>query len=247
MPVQENFVIDLPDRTLHGTLFHPQETDEPSFPATLICISPDRPETEIDLVDELVLDLVSQEKAVVTYHARLDGTDATSKDDPWKLIVDDAAAVFRWMALHDRIDLTRLGLIGYGQGAVTASCLARRTDQVAGLCLIAPASDSALDPLGNGAETESRPSSESPHPIKDAAHFDRPTFILMAGADRDVPNSDSESYLQGLEYAEHQVRHLILARADHGFTAPSTRNMSIQCVLDFFNTMPALVTAESDL
>ncbi|MCZ6834895.1 MAG: hypothetical protein O7G85_03905, partial [Planctomycetota bacterium] len=69
----------------------------------------------------------------------------------------------------------------------------------------------------------------------------------VAGADKEVACSDFQSYLQGMENVEHQVRHLILARADHGFTAPPQQKLNIDRVVDFFSSMKALVSAESDL
>ena len=65
--------------------------------------------------------------------------------------VDDAAAVFHGLSVRDELDLNRIGILAHSVGGITASCLARRTDQIPRICLLAPIT--APDPVSrpNGA------------------------------------------------------------------------------------------------
>lgn len=247
MSTSESFKIELPGRSLLGTLHWSDADGDKPLAAALICVSPDDQESEVGLATDLTGALVDAGFAAAVYRAEAALMKTDSDDFSWSAAVDDASAVFRWLALHDRIDMSRLGVIGYGRGAVVASCLSRRSDQIAGLCLVAPCAQCTTGPDGSPDETTGKPETDSLRPIEDAAHFDRPTLVLVAGADLLVPMSDSQSYLSAMENVEHQVEHLIVARASHGFDDASVRRLCIQKVVGFFKHMPALVHAEPNL
>lgn len=248
MTMTETFEIELTGRTLLGTLHRPERTELEPLPALLICATPQAGDADASLVDALVETMVAGGWAVAVYAPHPIGEHESANGSVWIDAVDDASAAFRWLVLHERADLTRLGVVGHGGGAVIASCLARRTDQIAGLGLIAPCSkcrqiakdfnDAAPPGPGSGFE--------SLLPIEDASHFDRPTLVLIAGADRRVPFAESQAYLTALENAEHQVEHFIIARADHAFTDVSRRTLCLTQLLRFFREIPALSHAEAN-
>jgi len=241
----EHFDIVLSGRKLRGTTYWPARESGKLLPATLICISPDGLASEAGLTESLATALTEAGIAAVVYHAGPSRPTVGGDPTLWSHAVDDAAAVFRWVALHDKVDLGRLSLIGYGRGAVVASCLSRRSDQIAGVCLIAPCATYAAPP--NGDDEAARNGAADLHPIEDAAHFDRPTFVLIAGGDDIIPFTHSQAYLNAMENVEHQVRHLIITRADHGFTDERLRQLCVGQAIAFLKSLPALVHAEPNL
>jgi dienelactone hydrolase len=241
----EHFDIVLSGRKLRGTAYWPSRESGKLLPATLICISPDGLPSEAGLTEALATALTEAGVAAVVYHAGPSRPSVGGDPTLWKHAVDDAAAVFRWVALHDKVDLGHLALIGYGRGAVVASCLSRRSDQIAGVCLIAPSATYAAPP--NSDDEANRNGTAALHPIEDAAHFDRPTLVLIAGGDEIIPFPHSQAYLNAMENVEHQVRHLIVARADHGFADERLRQLCVAQVVDFLRSLPAVVHAEPHL
>lgn len=244
MSRHQTFEIELVDRTIMGTMSMPElQVQQPGIPGTLICHSPKLSEDESQLIDALVESLVGAGIAVVVYLTQRnnDSPIPTATQDA----VDDASAAFRWMALHESIDLSRLYMVGYAQGAVPASCLARRTDQLAGLCLLTPTPVfDALLSNGNG-EKQTQTTVNGPlTPIKDAAYFDRPTLILFAASDKVIPFAESCIYLNALEAMDHNVEHLIIARADHAFTGETARRLCLEKITRFFENAPAVIGAE---
>lgn len=239
----QTFEIELADRTIIGTMSMPElQVEQPRLPGTLICHSPKLSEDESQLIDALVQSLVGAGIAVVVYLTQRnnDSQIPTAHD-----AVDDASAAFRWLALHESIDLSRLYLVGYAQGAVPASCLSRRTDQLAGLCLLAPTPVfDAIESNGNE-EKQTLTTNNGPlTPIKDAAYFDRPTLVLFAASDKVIPFAESCIYLNALEAMDRNVEHLIIARADHAFTGESARRLCLEKITRFFENAPAVMSAE---
>lgn len=237
------FEIELVDRTIIGTMHMPElQVEEPDMPAALICHSPKLSEEESLLVDALVESLVGSGIAVVVYLTQRNNDSLIPTEHD---AVDDASAAFRWLALHENIDLHRLFLIGYAQGAVPASCLARRTDQLAGLCLLTPTPVfNTTKSNGNGAKQTLTTEKDPLTPIKDAAYFDRPTLIIFAGSDKVIPFAESCIYLNALEAIDHMVEHLIIARADHAFCDETARRLCLDKITRFFENSPAVMSAE---
>ena len=244
MSRHQTFEIELADRTIMGTMSMPElQAEQPAIPGTLICHSPKVSEDESQFIDALVESLVGAGIAAVVYIARSKNENQipTAHD-----AVDDASAAFRWLALHESIDLHRLYLIGYAQGAVPTSCLARRTDQLAGLCLLTPTPVfDATESNGNGAKQTLTTGNGPLTPIKDAAYFDRPTLILFAASDKVIPFTESCIYLNALEAMDHKVEHLIIARADHAFTGETARRLCLEKITRFFENAPAVIGAEN--
>ena len=233
MSRHQTFEIELVDRTIMGTMSMPElQVQQPGIPGTLICHSPKLSEDESLFINALVVYLTQRNN---------DSPIPTATQDA----VDDASAAFRWMALHESIDLSRLYMVGYAQGAVPASCLARRTDQLAGLCLLTPTPVfDALLSNGNG-EKQTQTTVNGPlTPIKDASYFDRPTLILFAASDKVIPFAESCIYLNALEAMDHNVEHLIIARADHAITGETARRLCLEKITRFFENAPAVIGAE---
>ena len=235
----QTFEIEMVDRTIMGTLYSPESPDKPHhLPGALICHHPKLSEEESLFIDAMVETLVEAGIAIVVYLARRNDDSAPLARDA----VDDASAAFRWLALHESIDLSRLFLLGYGQGAVPASCLARRTDQLAGFCLLAPTpSYMTKESNGNGEKQHQTPDAAPLTPVNDAAYFDRPTLILCAGADKIIPNAESCIFLNAMEATGHDLEHLIIARTDHAFVGESVRRLCLEKITQFFKNAPAVV------
>lgn len=245
MTLTECFEIELTGRTLLGTLHRPERNELGPLPALLICTAPKAGDADDSLVNALIETMIAGQMAVAVYASHPHGEGESVNGSGWNNAVDDASAAFRWLALHDEVDLTRLGVVGVGGSAVIASCLARRTDQIAGLGLIAPCSKCRGIAKAVVDDASPGPGSEALQPIEDVSHFDRPTLILIAGADTEVPFSESQAYLTALENAEHKVEHFIIARADHAFTDESRRTLCLTQLMRFFREIPALSHAEA--
>ena len=165
--------------------------------------------------------------------------------------IDAASAAFRWLALQEKIDLGRIGVLGFSLGAIVAACLAKRTDQIASLCLLAPTTpDDVLAHISSNGEGESAPllgvEQANKHyfadlknltPPQDAALHDRPTLILHGAADRAVPAEVSYEYSRAIELADHHVQHTLVALADHFFTEQPGRGVCLNHITRFFQSM----------
>lgn len=244
------FEIDLKSRLLKGDLHLPEESNQasPQLTAVLLCCPLEPEQDEKALLWVMTETLKKAGFAVVVFQTHPKpgsgpGSDGLSPLDA----VDDASAAFRWMALVKGIDMMRLGVVGYSSGAAVAACLARRSDQIAGLCLIAPKIDfsesSNGQAKGNGRESATASGNEL-LPVEDAAHFDRPTIVLIPAADRKIPPRDATKYIRSLENAKHEVKHLLITRADHTFETESARALVLKQVTGFFSGMPSMVYSD---
>ncbi len=162
--------------------------------------------------------------------------------------VDDVAAIFHGLALRDELDLNRLGVLGHSLGGIIAACLAKRTDQINRLCLLAPSTTGEVaarlvngspmelaarmggaevpDGFFNGIETLS--------PAEDIVAYDRPTLILHGAADRIVPPEVSATYSDAIQAAGHHVDRILVALGDHFFTNPLARAACLDRLTQFF-------------
>jgi pimeloyl-ACP methyl ester carboxylesterase len=166
-------------------------------------------------------------------------------------MIDEASAVLHWLMLRDELDLARVGVLGYSFGSIVAACLARRTDQIARLCLLAPVSAEALLSAAERSDGSALLKSlglegvaegfftdlGALDPMHSAAVHDRPTLILHGAADEDVPAEVSFAYSNAIELAGHQAQHTLVAHADHFFEDEPSRTACLAQVSEFFITM----------
>jgi pimeloyl-ACP methyl ester carboxylesterase len=162
--------------------------------------------------------------------------------------VDDAAAIFHGLALRKELDLHRIGVLGQGLGGIVVSCLARRTDQIARLCLLAPVTTGeVLSRLGTESEEELAQRLGAPvippgffdgldslTPAVDLVTHDRPTLIVHGAADRIVPPESSLAYRDAIASAGRQVEHVLVAMGDHVFSNVSARAACLKQLTSFF-------------
>ena len=164
--------------------------------------------------------------------------------------VDDAAAIFHGLSVRDELDLNRIGVLGHSVGGITASCLARRTDQIHRICLLAPITAhevaARLNGDGNGNDEAATQLGNSPvppgyfagldalRPTEDLTATDRPTLILHGAADRIAQPELSLAYRDAVAAAGHQVEHVLVGRGDHVFASPAARTACMEKVTRFF-------------
>ncbi len=253
MPRSEPFEIKIGGGAVHGTLYlPPEEAKEPPWPAVLICpgIHGQR-HVAADLFGDLAAGLCDAGLAGGVYEPRpIPAGPEVPDDHGVRRHVDDASAVFRWLALRPDLDLHRLGVVGFSLGAVVVSSLARRTDQIAGVCLVAPIrGDNAVARIaksnewaaGTGLDEVDADLLESlaeVEPSGDLAFYDRPTLIVNGAGDQLVTPEVSRTYLEGIERAGHQFERVVVARADHSFSAPAARSACVDQIVRFFARMP---------
>jgi len=249
--------IELKEGALRGRIHFP--ADPKPSPAVLLSRGVHVPNEDASgLFDDLARALTEAGIALVLYEPRcedliLDEFHAhTAVQD-----VEEGMAVLAWMARHVRIDSTRIGLIGYSLGAIAAATMARRTESISKICLLAPATAAYVAEhlvRSNGhpspIKSELLPASYVPSlagldSTRDLAFHDRPTLLLHGAADRLIAPDVSLQYLRALEAAGRLVEHTLVARADHVFSQPATRIACIAQLERFLSGMETRVAVSA--
>ncbi len=162
--------------------------------------------------------------------------------------VDDAAAIFHGLSVRDELDLNRIGVLGHSVGGITASCLARRTDQIHRICLLSPITAHEVASRHNGdangeAATQLGSNPVPPgyfdgidalRPTDDLTATDRPTLIMHGAADRIAQPELSLAYSDAIAAAGHQVEHVLVGSGDHVFANNAARTACMEKVTRFF-------------
>lgn len=249
----KQFTLDVNSQKVRGTLSLPDSNGSGNrCAAILLCDGLVVPDPFTDQLFEYLTDALHKAGiATLTFGP----CNQISSDKPTERLaveaIDAASAVFRWLALHEKIDIKRIGVLGFSLGGIVAACLAKRTDQIAKLCLLAPTTpDDVIAHLSSNSEGDSAPllgvEQASEHyftdlknlnPMQDAALHDRPTLILHGAADCAVPAEISYAYSLAIELAEHDVQHNLIALADHFFTQQPGRKLCLSHVTNFFESM----------
>lgn len=248
------FAVEISGSAISGKLHWPHLRDEAGPAAVvLLCngLLDTNKKTEV-LCARIIESLTQAGLAVAEYSARRSDLPVQSNHQhSTAQMIDDASAVFRWLMLRDELDLTRVGVLGYSFGAIVAACLARRTDQIARLCLLAPVPatvvlsaaqrtdrSALLTALGLEGVTEGFFTDLGTlDPMHDAAVHDRPTLILHGAADDDVRPELSFAYSDAIELADHEAQHTLVAHADHFFEDDPSRTACLAQVSEFFGAM----------
>ena len=243
--------LDVSGRTARVSLRLPERVNPPA-PVVLLC------ETqallghdESDTISEIATSLVVQGIAAATYEPSIADLTLAGADPSWaQHRVDEATAALQWVLEQETLDRHRVGVLGYGIGALIAAALAGRTDQISRLCLLGvPAIESAarlLNSNGEASDDADPPASflteslEELDPVAGALAFDRPTLIMHGAADANAPVDDGQPYLESSTTAggsnEH-VQQLIIPRADHAFADAGSRLAVLSHVHRFFADM----------
>ncbi len=248
------FAVEISGSAVSGRLHWPHEHDE-AVPVAVVLLCNGlldvNDKTEV-LCARIIESLTLAGLAVAEYSARRSDLPVQSnhKHSPAQMI-DDASAVLRWLMLRDELDLTRVGVLGYSFGAIIAACLARRTDQIARLCLLSPVSAEAVLSAAHRADQSALLTSlgldgvaedffsdlGTLDPMHSAAVHDRPTLILHGAADEEVPAELSFAYSNAIELADHEAQHTLVAHADHFFEDDPSRTACLVQVSEFFGAM----------
>ena len=247
MPRQEQFTIELDATPVRGRLDLPDKPNDGGLlGAVILCpglpavASPFR-----ELYTQLTDALVEAGLAVATL------TEGSMTSDGARLAVnavDDSAAIFHDLSVRDGLDLKRIGILGHSVGGITAACLAKRTDQVHKVCLLAPITAHEVTSRLNG-ETDDELATrlggervppgffdgfDTLRPTEALATYDRPTLIMHGAADRIAQPELSLAYRDAITSAGHQVEHVLVAMGDHCFANAAARSACLELVTRFF-------------
>jgi len=247
MPRREEFTVELDSTPVRGRLDLPDEQNcQGPLASVMLCTGlPAVGARTGELYDQLIDALVAAGLAVATI------TDGSISSPDAKLAVesvDDAAAVFHGLSVRDELDLNRISILAHSVGGITASCLARRTDQIHRICLLAPITahevasrlngdtDDALATRlgGDGVPSGYFDGIEALRPTEDLAVTDRPTLIMHGAADRVAQPELSLAYRDAVASAGHQVEHVLVGRGDHLFADSAARSACMEKVTQFF-------------
>ncbi|MHC4948354.1 MAG: alpha/beta hydrolase family protein [Planctomycetota bacterium] len=242
---RETFEVEVDGGAVRATYAPPADGGK-RHGAVLVCrgLGPFDDDATADLLDAIGVALRDAGVATAEFESRsatmiMEDFDAYTAQDS----VDEAVAMFRWLADRDDVDAASIGVLGFGLGGVTAAGLARRVEPLDRLALLAAAGGPAPAPDSNG-EPDSVPeafraSLEQMHPAEDVTFYPRPVLLIHGAADRAAPPAASHAYCRALEAADRPVEHLLVARADHHFEAADARDACIGRLARFFADMPA--------
>ncbi len=247
MARQEQFTIELDAAPVRGRLDLPDEPEDGGLlGAVMLC--PGLPAVDhetAELYARLTDTLVEAGLAVATL---TEGSTTSAGARLAVNAVDDSAAIFHDLSVRDGLDLNRIGILGHSLGGITASCLARRTDQVHRVCLLAPITAHEVTSRLNG-ETDDELAArlggervppgffdglDTLRPTEALATYDRPTLIMHGAADRVAQPELSLAYRDAISSAGHQVEHVLVALADHVFANAAARSACLELVTRFF-------------
>ncbi|MCP3903804.1 MAG: prolyl oligopeptidase family serine peptidase [Planctomycetes bacterium] len=243
MSLQETFEIEVGAGVVRGTLRAPAR--EEAVTAVLLCGDP--PGTALEhepLLAELAERLVDAGLAAARFGAREDDPAALDRADT---LVDDASAVLRWLLLHDGVDARGVGLFGCCVGATIAAGLTARTDQVSGLCMLAPVS--GADAVGridktNGLAALLDPGAVPPAYLaslaelaatENTARRPQPTLVMRGAADRIVTAANTQRFVDAVERASHPIQYELIAHGGHEMRSAEARRVCFARIVSFFS------------
>lgn len=164
----------------------------------------------------------------------------------------EAQAILSRVRMDERVDPTRVSLLGFSLGGLVASLLAgQQPDAVRKLVLIAPAGNlaevvqMAMRQVGITPETRQfdlegnlvgRPFAEELvglNALERAKPFSGPVLLVHGSADETVPHTVSEAY-RDMAYAGRATLHTIPG-AGHTFSSHVWEEELLQTVCDFLN------------
>jgi dienelactone hydrolase len=247
----EQFSIELKGGTLRGTLHRPKGAVGESVPAVLICRGVHvHNDDAAGLFDDLTESLLNENLAVMRFEHRC--ADLILEDFHVHCIghdLEDAVAAAQWLTRRNGIDRHRIGVIGYALGAFAACGLCTRISDLAQLCLISPATPADLlnrMTRGNGTpavlDPTRLPSSYLPSlskadPLGELVRCSRPVLIVHGAGDRFVMPEVSQAYVEALQKTGSPVDRVLIARGDHIFSGPATRQACLDQVSRYFHAL----------
>ena len=251
MARHEQFTVELDGAPVRGELHMPEPTEGAPPPGTVMfcaglpAVGPEMGE----LYAQLTKTLVEAGLAVATM---TEGSMTTPQARLAVELVDDAAAIFHGLSVRDELDPDRIGILGHSLGGITAACLAKRTDRIHRICLLAPITIHEVSSRLNG-ETDDQLAArlggdrvppgffdglDSLRPTENLAAYDRPTLIMHGAADRIAQPDLSMAYRDAVATAGHQVEHVLVGLGDHVFANSAARGACLDKVMRFFAEPP---------
>jgi dienelactone hydrolase len=148
------------------------------------------------------------------------------EDDCGAHQADDAVEALHWLARQPGADRSRLGILGYGQGAQVALLAAARTSVLRAVVAYFPVTDVTrwADTTAYQAVRDYVARVCQPHgpsvvsPLFHAATMGAPVLLIHGGADDRVPPSQSELMYQALQGSSRQSELHVVPGARHEFT-----------------------------
>lgn len=147
-------------------------------------------------------------------------------DDCGARQADDAVEALHWLARQPGVDRSRLGVLGYGQGAQVALLAAARTSVLRAVVAYFPVTDvtrwsdtTAYQPVRDYVARVCQPHGPSVvSPLFHAATMGAPVLLIHGAADDRVPPSQSELMYQALQGSSRQSELHLVPGARHEFT-----------------------------
>jgi dienelactone hydrolase len=148
------------------------------------------------------------------------------EDDCGARQADDAVEALHWLARQPGVDRSRLGVLGYGQGAQVALLAAARSSLVRAVVAYFPVTDvtrwaetTAYQPVRDYVARVCQPRGPSTvSPLFHAATMGAPVLLIHGAADDRVPPSQSELMYQALQGSSRQSELHVVPGARHEFT-----------------------------
>ena len=149
------------------------------------------------------------------------------EDDCGARQADDAVEALHWLARQPGVDRSRLGVLGYGQGAQVALLAAARTSLLRAVVAYFPVTDvtrwgetTAYQSVRDYVARVCQPRGPSTvSPLFHAATMGAPVLLIHGAADDRVPPSQSELMYQALRGASRQSELRLVPKARHEFTS----------------------------
>jgi dienelactone hydrolase len=162
------------------------------------------------------------------------------QDDCGARQADDAVEALHWLARQPGVDRSRLGILGYGQGAQVALLAAARTSLPKAVVAYFPVTDvtrwsetTAYQSVRDYVTQVCLPQgSSSVSPLFHVATMNAPVLFIHGAADDRVPAAQSELMYDALQGSGHQSEMHLIPGARHDFT-PEELEQSWPWVMSF--------------
>jgi len=220
---------------LGGYLFQPA-VRRPPMPALLLLH--DNPGSAEDL--ESVAGNLAERGYVALALSMRGFPGSEGQDDCGARQADDAVEALHWLARQPGVDRSRLGILGFGQGAQVALLAAARSSLAKAVVAYFPVSDVARWSEGTTYQSvrdyvarvcqQQAPSSVSP--VVHAATISAPVLLIHGDEDDRVPTEQSRLMHEALQGVGRQSELRLVPGARHGFT-PEELEQSWPWVMSF--------------
>ena len=142
----------------------------------------------------------------------------------------DAIEALQWLSRQPEVDPSRLGIVGYGQGAQVALLAASRSTTLKAVVAFYPITDPQRLKYSTGSAALRKHLTQdcasvavaAVSPMAQSSEIIAPVLFIHGGRDRRVPASQSEMLHERLRSANKMTELHVLPEAAHEFTAEET-------------------------